>query len=55
VSASATEDDRDPGDESEASEAFKLKAICSRIMENKDKLNNWKKCQVRKKINLKNE
>jgi len=46
VSASAAEEGKDTGD-NEDSEELKLKAICSRIMENKDKLSNWRKCQVK--------
>lgn len=42
VSASAA--DNDTGD-NEENMTSKLKAICSRIFENKDKLSNWRKCQ----------
>jgi hypothetical protein len=43
VSANAAEDDTG---EKETAYENKLKAICTRIYENKDKLNNWKRCQV---------
>ena len=52
VSASAAENDSNGDEEVEQN---KLKAICKRICESKEKLSNWKKCQVKKILTLVNK